>query len=145
MSSEEQLKTHARIAYIVSRLISGRKVGILFDMAGAREVGMPSEDAEFRREFDERHSDYIPGYATDCTYRYDAGDGFRLEIFINEKTFIVHIIGTPGYFIGNIQGEMIYLYDHREAAHFRYRVIEYISEKKETEAEEEGFRFRTDR
>lgn len=127
--------THAGIAYIVCRLITGKKIAVLYDVSGSAEIDMAELITEgFLREFDEHHKDYIPGYATDCSYRFTSGSGYSIEIFVNLKTFILHICGSSAYFIGNVRGDTIYLYDHKRAAHSRYRVSRY-SEDREKAAE----------
>ncbi len=115
---------HAYIAYIACRLISGKRVASLYDLSHLKEVEITSLlDPTFLKEFDEKFMDYLPGYAADCTYKYTTGNGNPVEIFINGRTFIVHIENTSAYFIGNVQGDTVYLYDHYNSTHFKYRVI----------------------
>jgi hypothetical protein len=118
------------IVYIACRLISGRRVASLFDILRSREVDMEGIlGTGILREFDERHRDYVPGYADECRYTVTSENGTSIELFINERTFIVHIAGTPAYFIGNIQRDSVYLYDHKNSMHFRYRIIRCIEER----------------
>jgi len=122
--------THAGIAYIVCRLITGKKIAVLYDVSGSAEIDMTELITEgFLREFDEHHKDYIPGYANDCSYRFTSSSGYSIEIFVNLKTFILHICGSSAYFIGNVRGETIYLYDHKSAVHSRYRVSRYAEDR----------------
>ncbi len=124
--------THAGVAYIVCRLITGKRVAVLYDVSGSNEIDMTHLVNEgFLREFDEQHKDYIPGYANDCSYRFTSAAGYSIEIFINLKTFILHICGSSAYFIGNVRGDMIYLYDHKGSAHSRYRVSRYAEDRGE--------------
>jgi len=128
--------THAGIAYIVCRLITGRRVAFLYDVSGSNEIDMTKlVNDGFLREFDEHHKDYIPGYATDCSYRFASTSGYSIEIFINLKTFILHICGSSAYFIGNVRGDTIYLYDHKGSAHSRYRVSRYAEDRGEKATE----------
>lgn len=121
---------HARIAYIACRLITGKRAAALYNHTASREVDMADlPDAAFLKEFDEKLRDYVPGFASNCTYRYEPGSDPAIEIFLNERTFIIHVNGSDAYFIGNIQRDMVYLYDHRESAHFRYRVIAYVEDQ----------------
>jgi hypothetical protein len=124
--------THAGIAYIVCRLITGKRAAILYDISGPNEIDMTKlVNDGFLGEFDEHHKDYIPGYANDCNYRFASTSGHSIEIFINLKTFILHICGSSAYFIGNVRGDTIYLYDHKGSAHFRYRVSRYSEDRGE--------------
>lgn len=125
--------THAGIAYIVCRLMSGKKVASLYDVSESKEIDMTGLVREgFLREFEEKHKDYLPGYANDCSYRFASDSGYSIEIFVNLKTFILHICGSSAYFIGNIRGDTIYLYDHKRSSHFRYRVLRYAGERQKT-------------
>jgi hypothetical protein len=125
---------HASIIYIACRLITGKSPAFLFNLETSQEMEMAAVlDLEFLREFDERHKDYLPGYASNCTYQYTASSGFTLNIFINEKTFIVHINGSSAYYIGNLRNDTIYLYDHGKATHFRYRITAYIEDHRKEE------------
>ncbi len=113
------------------RLISGKRIAAICDLADSREIDISKHlDAGFLREFDEKHRDYLPGYATDCVYRYNPSSGNPLNIFIHGKTFIVHVHGSSAYFIGNIRGNTVYLYDHKESAHFRYKIAGCVVEEK---------------
>lgn len=121
---------HASIAYVACRLIVGKRIAILFDVASTQEIvmeGLP--DAEALRTFDGQLKGYVPGFASECTYQFEAGDGTEAEIFLNERTFIAHMRGSDAYFIGNIQRDMVYLYDHKASAHFRYRVLAYVEDQ----------------
>jgi hypothetical protein len=120
---------HACISYIACRLITGKSPAFLYDLTGSQEIEMAGVlDIDFLREFEERHRGYVPGFAGNCTYQYAAGTGFTLNMFINEKTFIVHVNGSAAYYIGNLRSDTIYLYDHHESTHFRYRITAYIED-----------------
>jgi hypothetical protein len=71
----------------------------------------------------------VPGFANECSYEYTSVAGHSINIFINLKTFILHIKGSSAYFIGNVRGDTIYLYDHKGSAHFRYRITACVEEK----------------
>ncbi len=125
---------HACVSYIVCRLITGRRISSLYDFSESSDIdisGLP--DIMALREFDENHRDYIPGYASGCTYEHTFSAGRSIEIFINEKTFLVHIRGSSAYFIGNIQGDTIHLYDHKKSANFKYRISGFIDYEKAVE------------
>ena len=125
---------HACITYIACRLITGRSPAFLCDLETLEEMEVAGVlDIDFLQEFDEKHRDYVPGFASNCTCQYTADSDFALNIFINEKTFIVHINGSAAYFIGNLRNDAIYLYDHDKSTHFRYRITAYIEDHKKEE------------
>jgi hypothetical protein len=132
-------KQHASIIYIACRLITGKSPAFLYDLETGQEMEMAGVlDLDFLREFEERHKDYLPGYASNCTYQYAAGSGLTLNIFINEKTFIVHINGSSAYYIGNLRNDTIYLYDNDKATHFRYLITAYIEDHRKEEVRPAG-------
>jgi hypothetical protein len=115
-------------------LITGKSPAFLYDLTDSLEIEIAGVlDLEFLREFDERHRGYIPGYASDCSYRHTAKTGFSFNIFINEKTFIVHVYGSAAYYIGNLRNDTVYLYDHEKSSHFRYRITAYIEDRRKEE------------
>ncbi len=125
---------HTCISYIACRLITGKSPAFLCDLETSEEMEVAGIlDIDLLHNFDEKHQDYIPGFASNCTYQYTAASDFVLNIFINEKTFIVHINGSAAYFIGNLRNDTIYLYDHDKATHFRYRITAYIEGRKKEE------------
>ena len=122
---------HACISYIACRLITGKRPAFLYDPETGREMEIAGVlDLNFLREFEERHEDYLPGYASNCTYQYTADTGFAIDIFLNEKTFTIHVNGSSAYYIGNLRNDTIYLYDHDKSTHFRYRITAYIKDHK---------------
>lgn len=134
-SEEEDMNQQTRvcIAYIACRLISGKRITSLYDIGGARKIDVKSIlEADFIRDFDERHRNYVPGFASECRYEYTSDTGHDMDIFINWKTFILHIKGSAAYFIGNVRGDTIYLYDHKGSAHFRYRITSCAEERAKT-------------
>jgi hypothetical protein len=130
---------HSSVAFIACRLISGRRLSGLYDIAVRREI----DHAEIHKdglvtEFDDKHRDYIPGYASECRYEFTTSDGTSIQIFINWRTFILHFRGTCDYFVGNVQRDVIYIYDHKGAAHVRYRITGCIEEKDAAGADRSG-------
>lgn len=125
---------HTCIAYIACRLITGKNPAFLYDLEHSQEIEIAGIlDIEFLRKFDDDHDGYIPGFASNCTYRYTSGIGPSFNIFINEKTFVIHINGSSAYFIGNLNNDTVYLYDHNMSTHFRYRITAYIEDHKKEE------------
>ena len=124
----------ACITYIACRLITGKIPAFLYDLENSQEIEIAGVlDIDFLQEFDEKHKNYVPGFAGDCTYRYTSGTGSSFDIFINEKTFVIHVNGSPAYFIGNLRNDTIYIYDHDKSTHFRYRITAYIEDHKKEE------------
>lgn len=117
------------IAYIACRLITGKRISALRDLLLDTEVDLSAVvNSEFIREFDDQHRDYLHGYASDCTYRYTSSDGPAIDIFINDRTFIVHVCGSKAYFIGNLRSDKLYLYDHHNAEHLRFHITAYADQ-----------------
>lgn len=117
-------ETRASIAYIISRLIAGKRVASLYDFTELRHISIGAlPDAECLKEFDAAHRDYLPGYATDCKYRYECSmTGLIMDLSVNHDSFMGHISGSAAYFAGNIRGDLIDIFDHEESAHFNYRI-----------------------
>ena len=125
---------HACIAYIACRLITGKSPAFLYDLEKSDEIEIAGVlELGFLRDFDEKHRDYVPGFASNCTYQYIADSDCALNIFINEKTFIVHVNGSAAYYIGNLRNDTLYIYDHAKSTHFRYRITAYIEDHRKEE------------
>jgi len=117
------------IAYIAGRLISGKKIATLYDYSQSGYVHLSKlADTSFIKDFDEKHKDYIPGYATGCRYQYSFGAGPTVELSINGNSFICHISATSSYFLGNIRGDSIYIFDHNKSEHFNYKITAHVVE-----------------
>ncbi len=122
-------QVRAGVSYVACRLITGRRIRTLFSLADDRMIDMAAlADSGLLRDFDAQHEGYIPGYANDCTCRFSAENGRSLEIFVNSRTFIAHVCGSQAYFIGTIRGDTIYLYDHHESLHLRYRISSFADD-----------------
>lgn len=121
---------YAHIAYIAYRLITGKKAASLLNISGSDGVDMSRHlGTDFLKEFDQKHCDYVPGFAGDCNYRFTASTGGSFDIFINEQNFVFHIPGTAAYFIGNIWHDTIYLHDHRTSGHCQYRIMKCVEKE----------------
>lgn len=124
----------ASLAFIVSRLISGRRTASLYDFSVLRHVEIASLPyAVSLKEFDKALSGYIPGHASDCHYTYTCiNTGMRIHITVNGDSFIGHINGSAEYFVGNVRGDIIDIFDHRESSHFLYKISGCIVERNNT-------------
>ncbi len=108
------------IAYIACSLISGKKITSLYDIDDAKNINVKEIlDADFIREFDERHS---KGLIRGCMYEYKPSTGHTMEIFIDKGNFIIHIKSSAAYFIGNVQKDIICFYSHKDEMHFKYEI-----------------------
>lgn len=123
--------TRASIVYIISRLITGKRVATLYDFTELRHISIAAlPDAVCLKKFDEAHRDYIPGYATGCKYRYECSEtGINIDLSVNNDSFMGHISGSSAYFAGNIRGDLIDIFDHQESAHFNYRISGCVVER----------------
>lgn len=117
------------IAYITGRLISGKKIATLYDYLQSGYIHLSHfSESDFFKDFDEKHRDYVPGYATGCKYQYSFDSGQSIELSINGNSFIGHIRGTASYFLGNIRGDSIHIFDHETSDHFNYKISAHIVE-----------------
>ena len=111
------------IAYIACRLIAGKKITSLYDIDSAKNIDIKDIlDADFIREFDERQADHIRRHAKGQMYEYKPVTGHPIEIFIDKRNFILHIKGSPAYFIGNVHKDIICFYNHKDETHFKYEI-----------------------
>lgn len=121
---------YAHIAYIAYRLITGRKITSLFNTSDSGPTDMTGHlDSPLLKEFDQKHHDYVPGLAGNCTYNFTASTGSSFDIFINEQNFVLHIPGSAAYFIGNVWNDTIYLHDHRTSGYCRYKILKCVEEE----------------
>lgn len=130
-----EMKTNTRtcVVYIACRLISGRKIAKLHNITQPHEIDMSLlADADGLLLFDERLGNYVPGFASGCRYEFTRYNGQKLEFFITRDTFVVHLTGSSTYFVGNLYGDNIYLYDHEESAHIKYRILDCKNSWQET-------------
>jgi len=115
--------SHACIAYIVGRLIAGKRVTSVYDYSQAVEItrdGLP--DQECLREFNYENWSFLSGSPGICRYQYICNAGHAIDIAIKGNTFIGHIRGNSSHFIGTVKGDSVYLYDQKESAHFNYKI-----------------------
>lgn len=115
---------YASIAVIAAQLIAGKAVTSLYDFSlpGTLEIdNLPN--APRLKEFRELFRDYLPGYATGGSYQYRIDEsGETLEMTFNGTSFICRIMGSSSYFIGNVRGNAIYIFDHAASSAVNFRI-----------------------
>ncbi len=127
--------THAFIACVAGRLISGKRIATLYDYVQARHINIRElPNVSCITEFDARHRDYIPGYSSGYIYQYTCEDGRTIDLCIKGNSFVGRFMGTATYFVGTVRGDAIYLFDHEESAHINYRISGCAVEKNNTSA-----------
>ena len=126
---------YASIAVIAAQLIAGKAVTSLFDFSlpGTLEIDrLPN--APRLKEFQELFRDYLPGYATGGSYQYRIDEsGETLEITFNGTSFICRIVGSSSYFVGNVRGDAIYIFDHAASSAVNFRISRCGSDEHDNE------------
>jgi hypothetical protein len=116
--------THACIAYIVGRLIAGKRIFSLYDYAESREINIDSlPDAEQLKEFNYVGWSYMTGSPNISRFQYSFKTGGSLDLAIKGNSFIGYMRASSSHFIGTVRGDSVYFYDQKESAHFNYRII----------------------
>jgi hypothetical protein len=116
--------THACIAYIVGRLIAGKKIKSIYDYTDLQEIEIDSlPDAEQLKEFSFVNWSYISSTPSISKFQYSFKTGDSVDLSIKGSSFIGYIRESSSHFIGTVRGDSIYLYDQRASAHFNYRII----------------------
>ena len=116
--------THACIAYIVGRLIAGKKIFSLYDYTESQEIEIDSlPDAEQLKEFNYVGWSYMSGSPNISRFQYSFKTGDSVNLAIKGNSFIGYIRASSSHFIGTVRGDSVYLYDQKASAHFNYRII----------------------
>jgi len=116
--------THACIAYIVGRLIAGKKIKSIYDYTDFQEIVIDSlPDAEQLKEFSYVNWSYVSSTPSISKFQYSFKTGDSVDLSIKGNSFIGYIRESSSHFIGMVRGDSVYLYDQRASAHFNYRII----------------------
>lgn len=115
---------HARIAYLVGRLISGKSVSSLYDYDRSARIEVADlTDAASLREFNYFEWSYMAGTGKRSTkFRYSSQDGRFIDLAIKGNTFIGFIQESDSPFMGMMRGDSVYIFDQKAAAHFTYKI-----------------------
>ena len=118
-----QLQTHACIAYIVGRLISGKNIASLYDYSQSRYIDISSlPEADNLREYNYVNWSYMANPSSITKFQFIYSNGQSLELRIKGNTFIGYVRESSSHFIGNLRGDTIFLYDQKESSHFTYKL-----------------------
>lgn len=123
--------THARIAYLVGRLISGKSVISLYDYDRSERIEVADlPDASSLKEFNYLQWSYMAGSGKrSAKFRYSPEDGRFIDVAVKGSTFIGFIQESSSHFMGMVRGDSVYIFDQKEAAHFTFRIYESSAEK----------------
>ncbi len=120
------LALYASIAVIAAQLIAGKAVTSLYECSLPDTVEVEVEslpNATLISTFHELFRDYLPGYATGGSYQYAIdSSGKTLEMTFKGTSFICRILGSSSYFIGNVRGSIIYIFDHTASSAVNFRI-----------------------
>ena len=116
--------THACIAYILGRLIAGKKIQSIYDFADLQEIEIDSlPDAERLKELNLVSWSYMSSTPSISKFQYSFKTGDSVDLSIKGSSFIGYLRESSSHFIGTVRGDSIYLYDQKASAHFNYRII----------------------
>jgi hypothetical protein len=115
--------THACIAYIIGRVIAGKRVTSIYDYSQSCEIdrsGLP--DTRCLREFSFANWAYLTASPSISRYQYACSAGHSFDLAVKGNSFIGYIKESESHFIGTVRGDSVYLYDQKKAEHFNYRI-----------------------
>lgn len=117
-----KIYNRTRIAYIAGRLITGKRIASLYDFNNLSYIEIESlPDAACLTEFNCKNKDYAA--ASPGKYKYwCCNKDHAIDLSIKGNTFMGKITGSTAYFMGNVRGDLIYIYDHEDSLHLNYRI-----------------------
>jgi len=118
------VKKHSRtsIAYIAGRLTTGKRIASLYDFTHLDHIGIDSlPKAECLQKI---ASTYGSVKESSNKYQccYHVEEDQAIDLSINGSTFMGYVTGSNAYFIGNVRGDMIHIYDEEDSLHLNYRI-----------------------
>lgn len=118
-----KIYNRTRIAYIAGRLITGKRIASLYDFNSLSHIEISSlPDADCLTEFDCKYKDSGPGNPGKYIYWFNRKKDHAIDLSINGSTFMGKITGSTAYFIGNVRGDLIHIYDREDSLHLNYRI-----------------------
>jgi hypothetical protein len=119
-----QSYVHVSIAYLVGRLIAGKKILSPYDYMESRQIDIDSlPDAEHLKEFSHVGWSYMAGSPDISRLQYPFRTGDSVDLAIKGNSFIGYFRASSSHFIGTVRGDSVYFYDQKASAHFNYRII----------------------
>jgi hypothetical protein len=118
-----KIYNRTRIAYLAGRLITGKHIASLYDFNSLSNIEIASlPDADCLTEFDCRHKNYAAVTPGRYKYWFCCKKDHAIDLSIKGNTFMGKITGSTAYFIGNVRGDLIHIYDHEDSLHLNYRI-----------------------
>lgn len=115
--------THACIAYIVGRLIAGKDVTSIYDYARSCEIDISQLPGEkCLKSFNCVNWSYLTQSPNIFKYQFSCNSGHLIDLSVKGNTFIGYVRDSSSHFMGKVRGDAVYLYDHKEATYFNYRI-----------------------
>jgi len=112
-----------RIAYIAGRLITGKRIASLYDFNSLSHIEIVRlPDADCLSEFDCKYKYYNSGNSGKYIYWFNCKKDHAIDLSVNGSTFMGKITGSTAYFIGNVRGDLIHIYDREDSLHLNYRI-----------------------
>ena len=71
----------------------------------------------------------LPEGPANTSTGFDCKKDHAIDLSIKGNTFMGKITGSTAYFIGNVRGDLIHIYDHEDSLHLNYRISECIGNK----------------
>jgi hypothetical protein len=111
------------IAYLAGRLITGKQIASLYDCNNLDHIEIGSlPNAASLRKIGCSYKDYVRVSKRKFNCRYHFEEDHTIDLSISGSTFMGRITGSNAYFIGNVRGNVVHLYDHEDSLHLNYRI-----------------------
>ena len=112
----------ACIASIAGHLITGKRIHSLYDYSRYCHIEVSGLIGDEKlQEFSPARIILTAG-SGGTRYRYCCSNGCFIDLTVKGNIFIGYVRERSCFFAGNVRGESIHLFDHRESSHFTYRI-----------------------